>query len=326
MAKFTTNAIAVKYNKTEFYISVMSAKQLFKNAKVSRAEEDPEIGFQRTLGKQRAVNIKKYLDDGNVIPGSIILSAQKNSELDYNSNDKTITFNDVANSFLVIDGQHRLYGANMSDINVLLPVCIFINLDTEQEVQYFLDVNGYQKGVPKTLRLELLKFIAEPTSKDAIRKGLFDSLDQELESPLCGKMARTKSVSGKISHVPFKAAIDPILDLSPLNNLTQDKRLKLIINYLTAIENILLRTFGKVDKLSNAAFFQAIMGAFVDACNLCMTRYGNYKIESFENVLEPMVNIDYDYHKGTNQQAIKELATAIKHSISMNHTISEDAF
>jgi len=326
MAKITLSALPVRYSKVEFYISIIPAKQLFKIAKVSRAEEDPEIGFQRTLGKQRAVNIKKYLDDGNVIPGSIILSAQNISDLAFDSKDKTITFNDLANSFLVIDGQHRLYGANMSDVNVFLPVCIFKDLNTEQEVQYFLDVNGYQKGVPKTLRLELLKFIAEPTSKDAIRKGLFDSLDEEIESPLCGKMARTKSMPGKISHVPFKTAIDPILDLSPLNNITQDKRVKLLINYLTAIENILLRTFNKTDKLSNAAFFQAVMGAFVDACNLCMTRYGNYKVDSFEKVLDPMTNIDFEYHKGTNQQAIKELASAIKHSISINHIISEDVF
>ena len=69
MAKINTNALAIKYNKIEFYLAVMNAKQLFKNAKISRAEEDPQVGFQRALGKQRAINIKKYLEDGNVIPG-----------------------------------------------------------------------------------------------------------------------------------------------------------------------------------------------------------------------------------------------------------------
>jgi len=326
MAKITLHALALKYNNIEFYLTVMSARKLFSIAKVSRAEEDPEMGFQRTLGKQRAINIKKYLDDGNVIPGSIILSAQEKSDLNYSNKDKTLTFNDISNSFLVIDGQHRLYGANMSDIDVQLPLCIFNKLDTEQEVQYFLDVNGYQKGVPKTLRIELLKFIAEPASKDAIRKALFDSLDQDIESPLCGKMARTKSLPNKISHVPFKNALDPILELSPLNNINQEQRVKLIINYLTSIENILLRVFGNSHKISNTAFFLAIMGAFIDACNLTMTRHGNYKVDSFEEVLQPLGEIDFEYHKGTNQQAIKELTTAIKHAISINHKISEDIF
>lgn len=326
MAKITLDALALKYNQVEFYLSVMSAKQLFRIAKVSRAEEDPEKGFQRTLGRPRAINIKKYLDDGNVIPGSIILSAQEKSDFQFNNKDKTITFNDVMNAFLVIDGQHRLYGANMTDINVLLPLCVFSGLNTEQEVQYFLDVNGYQKGVPKTLRIELMKFIAEPSSKDAIRKALFDSLDQEIESPLCGKMARTKSVPGKLSHVPFKNALDPILELYPLNSIDQEHKVKLLISYLTSVENLLLKSFGKSDKLSNTAFFQAVMGAFIDACNLSMSQYGNYKVDSFEKVLEPLLEIDFEYHKGTNQQAIKELATTIRHAISINHKLSEDVF
>ena len=326
MAKVTTNALALRYNKVELYLAVMSAKQLFKTAKVSRAEEDPETGFQRALGKQRAINIKKYLEDGNVIPGSIILSAQAKAELKYNPATKTISYNDLPTSFLVIDGQHRLYGANLADIGVYLPVCIFTGLNTEQEVQYFLDVNGYQKGVPKTLRIELLKFISEPTSKDAIRRELFNSLDSEIESPLCGKMARTKSVTGKISHVPFKNALDPILEVSPMNNLSQEQRLKLLINYLSAVDNLLIKALGSSDKISNGAFFQAIMGAFVDACNLVLTRFNNYKVESFERILEPFVDIDFEHHRGTNQQAIKELSDAIKSAIAINNRISEDLF
>lgn len=326
MAKIKLMAFAIKYNNVEFYLSVMNAKQLFRIAKVSRAEEDPDAGFQRTLGKQRAMNIKKYIEEGSIIPGSIILSAQNKSDFRFDGKSNTISFNDSKSSFLVIDGQHRLYGANMAEVDVLLPLCIFNGLDTEQEVQYFLDVNGYQKGVPKTLRIELMKFIAEPDSKDAIRKSLFDSLDKEIESPLCGKMARTKSLPNKISHVSFKNAIDPILDLSPMNNINQDQRVKLVINYLTAVENILVKIFGSAEKISNTAFFQAIMGVFIDVCNLSMTRFNNYKIDSFEKVLDPLSDIDFEYHKGTNQQAIKEFSSTIRSSIAIHNKLSEDIF
>jgi len=68
------------------------------------------------------------------------------------------------------------------------------------------------------------------------------------------------------------------------------------------------------------------MGAFVDACNLSMTRFNNYKVDSFERVLEPLVNIDFEHHRGTNQQAIKELSDAIRDAIAINHKISEDLF
>lgn len=326
MPKISLSALPINYNDTEFFLTVFNAKQLFRVSKVSRAEDDPETGFQRTLGKLRANNIKKYLQDGNIIPGSVILSAQRNSELVYDSTNKTISFHQLPNAFLVIDGQHRLYGANMADVDVFLPACIINGLNPEQEVQYFLDVNGYQKGVPKALQIELLKFMAEPTSKDEIRRALFDALDKTVESPLCGKMARTKTITGKISHVAFKSALDPIIDLSPMNNLEQHSRIKLLLNYLTAIEALLISIFGTADKITNAAFFQSIMGAFVDACNLTMTRYSNYKVESFSLVFDPLTEFDWEVHTGTNQKAIKEFTNALRNAIAINNKISGDVF
>ena len=73
-----------------------------------------------------------------------------------------------SSSLFVIDGQHRLWGASKCEQEIYLPVCIFTNLELKQEVQYFLDINSNQKGVPKTLRIELLKFLSEP---DSLNKG-----------------------------------------------------------------------------------------------------------------------------------------------------------
>ncbi|PKH87912.1 hypothetical protein CXF79_14945 [Colwellia sp. Bg11-28] len=56
--------------------------------------------------------------------------------------------------------QHRLYGAKLAEQDIELPVCILKGLDQTSEVQYFIDINSTQKGVPKTLRIELREFLA----------------------------------------------------------------------------------------------------------------------------------------------------------------------
>ncbi|WP_411717378.1 DGQHR domain-containing protein [Pantoea ananatis] len=72
--------------------------------------EDPEEGFQRSLDAARAESISEYIANGGVIPSSVILSAQASADFEYNSGKKTLSFNNDLKSFLIIDGQHRVYG------------------------------------------------------------------------------------------------------------------------------------------------------------------------------------------------------------------------
>ncbi|TVL98794.1 MAG: hypothetical protein CV087_20435 [Candidatus Brocadia sp. WS118] len=209
-------AIKVEFNDFTFFVGAAIAKELFKVSVISRAEEDRESGFQRILGKTRANQIAEYFNNGNVIPGSIVLSS-KNETPDYDNKKNILKIKIGSEVLLVIDGQHRLFGANLAEGNVYLPFCIFYGLNKQMEVQYFLDINGYQMGVPRTLRLELQKFIAEEDSEEFILKSLFDELESNPKSPLSGKMSRTKSVAGKISHVAFQNGLKPILNRIPLN-------------------------------------------------------------------------------------------------------------
>ncbi len=197
------DALKVQYNDMLFYVAVIGSKKLFSISEVSRADENPEDGYQRLLGKARAKKIAEYISEGNVIPGALILSAQKGGITKYDSNKKTLHISGKPSSFLVIDGQHRLYGASQYEKDIPMPVCIFDNLEKIQEVQYFLDVNGTQRGVPKTLQLELTKFTAEPETKEALMVRLFKDLGAEPSSPLSGKLSSTKSVTGKSFSCPF---------------------------------------------------------------------------------------------------------------------------
>jgi DGQHR domain-containing protein len=319
------DAIKIEYNDTIFYVAVLKVSQLFRISEVSRADEDPEQGYQRLLGKQRAKKISEYISAGNVIPGSIILSAQA-GVCTYDTATKKLSLNNKKGSLLVIDGQHRLYGAHQYEEqeDIPLPVCIFDGLDKAHEVQYFLDINGYQRGVPKTLQIELTKFTADPESKEDVLNRLFNKL--ESDSPLTGKLTRTKSMVGKLSHVSFRKGVEPILEKAPMHTLSFNNKVDILTNYLAALETILLEEDGHSKRISNGAFFQAIMGVFIDACNMALYRFKNYKRESFEEILSGIADINFDQYKGTNNKAISELTGIIRDAISSKTKISDDLF
>ena len=194
------------------------------------------------------------------------------------------------------------------------------------EVQYFLDINGHQMGVPKTLRIELQKFIAEEDSEEFILRSLFEELDSNPKSPLSGRMSRTKSVAGKISHVAFQSGIKPILNRVPFSAFTLQQRKFVLINFFCALESVLIDIFGDAKKIANAAFFQAVMGAFIDICHTVFNKHASYKQEYFNEVLYVIETINWDEHQGTNKQAIKQLTSTIVEAVSTKNKIKDDAF
>ena len=63
----------------------------------------------------------------------------------------------------VIDGQHRLYGyADSSRASTdLIPVVLFTNLETSDQVRLFMQINENQQAVPKN-------FAAYPGCRSAV--------------------------------------------------------------------------------------------------------------------------------------------------------------
>lgn len=317
-------AIKVEYNEKHFFLSVIPGKQLFRLAKVSRAEEDPDKGYQRLLNEKRAKKIAEYYNEGNLIPGSVILSAQPEAKLSYSPDEGQITFLPIPGAFLVIDGQHRLYGAHEAAVSVHIPVCVFEGLDREEEVRYFLDVNGNQIGVPRTLQLEIVKFTVPAESDEALRVRLFQELNTNPESPLCNKMSPSKSVVGKLSHVPFKSAIDPLFRNPAFRRADFDTKCRLLINFLTAVESVLEESTGSAAKLTNAAFFQSLFIAFEAIMNQTRLAHGDLKESSFRQTVTSLANIDWDKHGGTNKAAIQEMSRHILGLVLPTQDLSRD--
>lgn len=308
----------------EHYLTAIPAKKLYKVCFVSRADEDPEEGFQRTLGEARAKRIAEYLDAGNIIPGSIILSAKPEAKLTFDEGAGTISYRQKPRAFFVIDGQHRLFGAEQANSTVVLAVSILTSLDLQEEARYFNDINGEQKGVPRTLQLEIKKFTEPPESPDHIRIKIFHELNTRPDSPLVNRLSATKSVQGKLTHVPFKNAVQPLFADALFQALNDEQKILILINFLSATEDILVESVGDSKKLSNAAFFQALFFAFPGILQHVTMQYHNYKKESFKAVLKPLRGIDWSRHSGTNRKEIEKLKTHIGQLVAKNAKISDD--
>lgn len=124
---------------------------------VTRREEDPKSGFQRTLEVKRAHEIASYIDSGlGTIPNSIVLSAQPDAGLKILGG-KTLEFNDAPKAFLVLDGQHRVYGFSLAKTELRVPVVIYDNLTRIEETRLFIDINTTQRPVPSALLLDIRK-------------------------------------------------------------------------------------------------------------------------------------------------------------------------
>lgn len=300
-------ALRISYNDKDLYISKALAKDIARIAKVTRADQDG--GYQRHLEKNRVKSISNYIKDGNVIPGSIILSYQNLENLEYNSESLDLKLD---GDLFILDGQHRLFGAAESEIDVELNINIICNLSSKEEIQYFLDINSNQKGVSKTLQKELAKYLlVDEYSIDSIRYELFEKFFNEDDSALFGRLTKITSSTGKLSHVPFEKSINPLLSnqVGYLSKFpTIDEKYRLLNTYLNIFSDILNNSIGSDRLLSTAAFFEAIFKIFDDVCALSIMYFKNLKKESLNSILECLNNFDFSIYTGTNQATIIKLS------------------
>jgi DGQHR domain-containing protein len=320
--KETIKALACKQNNYTFYLSVINSSILKEVCYVARRDEDSKKGFQRLLSFNRAKAISKYLEETKgAIPTSLILSAQTKVDLRYNRKAGEISFYTINKGFLVLDGQHRLFGLILSKINYEIPVIIFNGLNPSDEVGFFIDINTTQKGVPTTLLLDI-KYLSgkESTVEEKLRL-LFDMLDGN--SVLSGLLSPRQSKAGKISRVTFNNSVKPIFEEGFYKDEIIDTAFKGIKNYLAAIERIFNKSGSTRAKLNNSVFFKAIFNIFNDVIDKTLQKHGNLKIESFEEILEPLSAVDYDTYIGTNKATIQKVTQDMKSRLKEYEIFSE---
>ena len=92
----------VTQGRHKFYTLTVPSDVLARTCFATSRDEDPKMGFQRVLDKERAQEIADYIDSGfGTIPNSMILSAQPEAMLEVIGRGKTLQFRDTQRAFLI---------------------------------------------------------------------------------------------------------------------------------------------------------------------------------------------------------------------------------
>lgn len=270
-----------------FYTLTVPSDVLAKCCYVSARIDDPLEGFQRRLDKKRADAIAYYIDkDLGTIPSAVILSAQPDAQLTVTGRGKTIKFSQVRKAFLVLDGQHRVYGYTLAKTSLRVPVVIYNGLTKAQEVKLFTDINTKQRPVPNELLLDIQHMTGDETEENALLRAVFDRLNSDRKGPLFKLLSPSERDKGKISRVTFNSALKPLL--SRFKDADEDRVSDLISGYLTAVrQQLSLRDIDS--SMTNPTVFRALFELFPRAAQrVADLHQEDYGSQNFYAVLEPV--------------------------------------
>jgi DGQHR domain-containing protein len=297
-----------------FYTLTMPTDTLARCCFATERAEDPIRGFQRVLDERRAQEIAEYMDLGfGTIPSSIILSAQPEADLTIIGRGKTLEFSFLPYSFLIIDGQHRVFGFSKAKTKLRVPVVIYNGLTKQQESRLFIDINTKQRPVPNELLLDIKKLADSESDEEAILGELFDIFNDDNESPLIGLLSPISRAKGKLSRVTFNAAVKPVLPTfaTPSSSFIYPS----LKNYLSSFYKHMI-TIGVRETIVNPTVFRAIFDIFPDVAQRVVDRHGSsFKEEEFTELLQGLFNRAQPTKFKNPPRSHKELAADLSKSL-----------
>ncbi|GGM01513.1 hypothetical protein GCM10010099_17110 [Streptomyces cinereus] len=315
MSTVKFNALECTQNNQTFFLTILPNDILREICFVSRRDEDPIKGFQRSLNESRARDIAKYLDTLNgVIPSALILSAQRNAKLIYDKKSGQLKFETHQNSFMVLDGQHRLYGLIKAEKTYQMPVIIFNDLNATKEVTLFIDINTTQKGVPTTLLLDIKNLSGRETKKEDLQRQLFDKLNND--SVLAGLLSPAKSKVGRITRVSFNQATNELFENGFFHNKDIETIFKGVRNFLEAAEIVFRNSKSEKAKLTNSILFRALFAIFNEVVDKCLRSYSDFKVDSIVNILDPISKINFDSYIGTSNATYSKVVSDMRKELN----------
>lgn len=267
-----------------FYVCTMPSDVLAACCFATTRDEDPIKGFQRVLDERRAQEIADYMDAGfGTIPNSIVLSAQPEANLTVIGRGKTMEFVFGPHAFLIIDGQHRVFGFSKASTKLRVPVVIYSGLSKQQESRLFIDINTKQRPVPNELLLDIKKLAEAESDAEATLRELFDAFNDDRDSPLYGLMTASAKAPGKISRVTFNSALKPVLPIFASSS--SSLMYPALKSYLGAFAKGLSKIDAR-DAIVNPIAFRAFFELFPDVAQRVVDRHGlPFHEDSFADVL-----------------------------------------
>lgn len=277
----------VKQGEHRFYTCTIPSDVLAECCFVSTRDSDPKQGFQRVLDKRRASEIATYIDNGlGTIPSSVILSVQSDADLKIIGRGKTIEFNDTAKAFLILDGQHRVYGFSLAKSSLRIPVVIYNGLTRRDESRLFIDINSKQRGVPNELLLDIKQLAEYEDNEEQTLREVFDLFKSSPTSAFLNQFSSATSARKKISRVTFNYSIKPLLRL--FSGKSAEEIFEILNEYFLAFRSG-LRDMECEDSLLSSIVFRGVSGFFPSAASKLKDRFGaDYTADNFSHIMEGM--------------------------------------
>jgi DGQHR domain-containing protein len=279
-------ALVVAQGKHRFYSLVLPSDLLGQTCVVEPRVENPIDGFQRLLDQRRAKSIARYIDSGfGTVPGAVVLSAQSRAHLNFDHENGALSFRKDPRAFLIIDGQHRIYGFKLAKSSVSVPVVIYNRLTRAQECRLFMDINTKQRPVPNELLLDIRRLSESETETEALLHNVFDLFLSRADSALAGFLSPAERKKGMISRVTFNAGLRSIKNA--FVGAPADEVYAVLNAYLRACRHG-LGLHAIDENIANPVLFKALLLLFTNVAERVADRHGGkYTVGNFEDVLIP---------------------------------------
>ncbi|HID9776544.1 TPA: DGQHR domain-containing protein [Pseudomonas aeruginosa] len=337
-----------------FYYTKVKAYEIIEKLDIKNRIKH-EDGVQRELNKKRTSEIAEYLSLADaVLPTPIVISSK--SVIAKNGSELLLALDEDGNYGEIIDGQHRYEGLRKSNdfLNFDVPLCIFVELSTEDKASIFSTINSTQVKVPKSYIYDLFGY-SEDNTPIKFAHNVCKTLNYEEKGPLfrhikmLGKKLHDEEV---LSQAAFVDAIIPAFSKDikkDTNALRQKKQLdpdptlplrtlyiennilifsKLLSNYMRALQSVSEETWkGYILKSIGIKVFSRLFSVI---CPYALKK-GNAKVEYFSFVLshiKQQIN-ECSTENGTNKRAeeitFEKLRAALPNLDSLEFTEKADA-
>lgn len=284
-------------NGKKIYTFFVPARELYTFVSINQKLEDEDGGYQRAASPARTRAISKYIDDGNTLPLSVLVTLEKSA---VTLKDGRINVKKKKKSGWVIDGQHRLIGAVKADADIELPCIAFVGLTEEEQIQQFITINKEAKGVPTSLYYSLLRRLppkhspADNAKERAADIGLI--LRNEEVSPFSAKVvSATSPKPGQLSLVNFVRKIAPLVreDNGLLGGYSAEEQIKIINNYYQAARNVFSKAFELVDSpFFSTVGFGGMINFFPQVFSHTLTNYQTFTVDDVSKTLAIISHVD----------------------------------
>lgn len=322
--KFT--AIEVTQMSTKLYAFKAKASVLYAALSINRRIEDKDEGYQRTLSPARVQAITRYITQHKKpIPGAVIVCLDK-ATFDPNKNELRIpSGKDVG---WVIDGQHRLAGAEEADrlgTSIELPVIAFLDLSKEKQIEQFVTINREAKNVPTSLYLDLLRELPASKNPAEIAKeraaDLATQLRRDENSPYHEKIVvATSPKPGQLSLTNFVRKIAPLVtpERGTLSLYTEMEQQSVISNYYKGLQQVFPKEFEARDSVFfRTVGFGALWNVFPVFFNLALKNYQGFQVKDVVAIFKLIDGFDFSGWRqlGSGNQAEQIAAEDVKTSL-----------